>query len=176
MWTWIKDWFINKRPSAVDDVSTAYKPAERVIYRYWDGKETVAADPMVLFKGIMAAGADLFIDLKVAMSPSKDASKALDNSVRKVRGIFKVKPFEEGGLTEAETMALLDHFLAYVDGLKKNSRTYPTSSMATSVPSGPSADGGQPTPNSSDSGSTATAPPTVEPTTSPSGPASPSVA
>lgn len=176
MWTWLKKLFSGAAAEETRRLPDTYKPTERVIYNYWDGEKMIRADPMVLFKAIMAAGADLWIDIKVSMSEMKDAPKAFDNAVKKIRGIFNVKSLTDGGLTEAETLNLFDSFLVYVEELKKNSKTFPTLPTATSVPLGNSTGASPPTPNTSDSGSTDNVPLTVAPSMSPSEPASPSAA
>ena len=107
-------WFRRK------DTDSFWSPRQRQIYSYWDGQKKVRADPLVLWKRIAAVGPTLSIDIKVGTSNSKDAAKAQDAAVEKIRAIFQVKPLVEGGLTENEACDLLEHFLAYCDQLKKN--------------------------------------------------------
>lgn len=149
-----------------DDV---FNPTERKIYSYFDGEKTVKADPMALYKKIAGIGPELSIDIKVAQSRSKDNVKAHTQAMEKVRGIFNIKPFEEGGLTEAELQALLDHFLTYCEGVKKNSKMFTTSlpsSEASPTSTEPAVQIIQP---SSGSGSTANAAFTAEPGKLPTG-------
>lgn len=167
MWQWLLSWFRRSGPDL-------YRPRERLIYRYFDGRRTVAADPQVLYKRLMAVGPELSIDITVAQSPSQDAAKASDAAVAKIRGIFGLKPLEEGGLTEIEAGNLLDHFVAYCEAVKKNSRTPATSAPSSPAPSPPaSAAGGPATASSSGSGSTASGASTGPPEPSVSAPASP---
>ncbi len=69
------------------------------------------------------------------------------------RGIFDVKSFDQGGLGEVETLALLDHFIDYVESVKKNTRTLPIPSNPM-VESIPISEAVPPTPPISASGST----------------------
>ena len=138
-----------------------YRPKERLIYQYWDGSKMVCADPMVLYKRMMAVGPELSIHIKVSQSTSKDAGKAHEALVVKTREIFSVKTLDENGLTEVEAIELLDHFLTYCEHVKKNSSAFLTSSTS-SAPSESSGESPS-TGNSSASGSTAEGPSTAEP-------------
>ena len=144
-----------------------FRPQERFIYRYFDGTKTVAVDPLPVYKRIMAVGPELTVDAKVSRSASKEASKAHDGLISKIRVIFDLKPLSDGGLTEIEACTLLDHFLSYCDALKKNINPPPTSPPGTLPPTPPSPVGNPPTLNGSDSGSIAAEPSTDEPPKSP---------
>lgn len=143
-----------------EDEFNIYKPKERLIYSYWNGKELVKADPMTLYKKVMNVGPELAIHFKVAKSQSSGAKDAHDSLIKEVRNIFGVKSLEEEpeGLPQLETMELLNHFLAFINRIKKNSRTLPTTSKHSedSIPT--SEDENPPISNSSDSGSTEDAP------------------
>lgn len=151
-----------------------YHPKERMIYSYFNGQKVIQADPLQLERKLMDVGPELSIDMKVAKSISKDAATAHTKMVQQCRGIFNVKPIEEGGLTELETVLLLEHYLAYTDEVKKNWSPIATPVTGTSAPSGPSSEGNPPTPNSSVSGSTDEGNVTGNPPSSPTAPASPS--
>ena len=151
-----------------------YRPGERLIYSYFNGQKIVRADPLRLYKRVMEYGPELSINLKVAKSPMKDADKCHTDAVKRCREIFDVKPVEDGGLTELETIDLLDHFLLYTQALKKNTKNSPTdvespSLLASEQPT----DASQPTANLPDSGSTASASSTAPPEPSPTVPPSP---
>lgn len=122
MFRWIKNLFGSNGHEAYD----VYKPAKRLIYSYWNGINQVQSDPMNLYKRMMDKGVELSIDVKLANSQSKDNKKGHDSLVNNVREIFRIKSFEEGGLTELEALNLLDHFLGYCEWLKKNSSRSPT--------------------------------------------------
>lgn len=103
-----------------------YKPKERLIYGYFDGQDIVYCDPLELYQNLMSVAPTLDIDIKVANSPMKDANQAFQEACLKVRDIFKVKPYKEGGLTETECMDLLGHFLNFCHTVKKNASESPT--------------------------------------------------
>lgn len=165
--------FGSKMPRSKYDL---YCPRHRYIYGYFDGKDVVMADPMVLYKKVMARGPDIAVHMKVAASRSKDAAKAHESMLRNIREVFVIKPFDEGGLTESETVELLEHFMAYCEDVKKNSNQLSTSLGGTSPFTGTvssaspeeSSSGDPPTKNSSDSGSTENACSTESPPPSPS--------
>lgn len=180
-WNWIKS-FWPKRSDNLDRFGL-YHPREREIYEYFDGDKIVKADPMVLYKRVMAKGPEIAIDMSVARSPLKAAGKAHDDLIRKIRDIFNVKPLDVGGLTEQETMDLFDDFLIYVDAVKKNTTPPPTSQEGTLPPTSPSTapsgDGSSaldpPSPSSSDSGSASNGSSTDTPPPSPTEQPLPSV-
>lgn len=136
-----------------------YSPKERKIFSYFDGKRTVQADPLALYKRVMDKGPSLSIDIAVSQSQSKDAAKAQKELVENIRKIFNIEFLTneiecEGTLTDVEVLNLLDMFMDYTADVKKNSKTsliMPT----TTLPSSTSKDD-QATINTSDSGSTKT--------------------
>lgn len=151
-----------------------YHPKERLIYSYFDGQKVIHADPLQLERKLMNVGPELSIDIKVARSISHDAVTAHVNMIEQCRSIFNVKPIEEGGLTELETVLLLEHYLAYTDEVKKNLNRTATLATGTWAPSGPSLRESPPIPNSSASGSTGEGNTTVAPPLSPMEQVSPS--
>lgn len=151
-----------------------YHPGERKLYKYFNGKEMVTEDPMVLYKKIMDVGPELDVDWKLAMSISKDARLGHNKLVEKVRKVFAIPPLKEGGLTETETVDLLFHFMIYTGMIKKNSQTVATPATAPSPSTESSPAGESATTNTSDSGSTATDTETSKQELSPSELASPS--
>ena len=168
IWEWLSGLFARRGGS-----HDFYRPGQRLIYRYWDGEKVITADPMVLYRRVSDVGPELSVDIRVTNSISKGAGKAYTNVLKKVREIFSVKSLEEGGLSETETLELLDHFLGYCDGVKKNSRSTLTTATETSAPSAPSSAESPPTTNTSASGSTGGEPFTAGPALTPSEPASP---
>lgn len=181
MFSWLVSLF-GKKPK--DDFNV-YKEKERLIYTYWDGEKVNKADPMVLYRKLVAKGPELEADMLAAKTTSKFAVEGHMRMIATLRGVFAVKPFEEGGLTEQETLSLYDHFMDYCGVVKKNgspsSTSAPETSPATSPATPPSSEGSsapsQPTPNTSASGSTegesSTRPPTP-PTSGPQPPSGPS--
>lgn len=143
MLKWIKGWFTEKQEQPVQtpapvttditDVGNLYSLQERSIYGYFRGeKDTndepviVWTDPLAMWKKLMEHGPELSVRMKVAFSPSKGNVQAHTELVKQIRDAFGIKPFEEGGLTEAECVYLLDHFLTYIGTIKKNSSEPPT--------------------------------------------------
>ena len=169
MFSWLKNLFTG-RQGRYD----LYRPAERQIYKFWDGKKEVADDPMLLYKRMMDVGPELSINIKVANSPLKDAGEAHTKMLEQIRNIFRVAPLAAGGLTEYETVGLLDHFLLYCAELKKNLRSFATLPGSLAAASANSSAASPPTEKPSESGSTANAPSTAGPPPSPSEPESPS--
>lgn len=146
---WLKSLFGKAEPF------DTYTPTERLIFHYYDGKETVHADPYVLFKRMMKYAPELDVAMRVSVNPlvNKDQARdAHDEMIEKIRDIFSVKPFEQSGLTELETVELLNRFLAFCGSVKKNSKVMPTNSTPSEPPlAQPSS---PPTPLGSVSGST----------------------
>ncbi|RJQ24623.1 hypothetical protein C4577_07590 [Candidatus Parcubacteria bacterium] len=97
-----------------------YKPKDRLLFSYFNGEKTIKADPMVLHRKLMEVGTELSLDMQVASSPSKDRIKAQIAMVEKIQGIFSLKKYEDGGLTEVECGELLDNFMDWCNKLKKN--------------------------------------------------------
>lgn len=170
----IKKWFaalrnlLPKQP-----VYDVYHPRERMIYTYFDGKKEVKVDPLILYKKVLQNRAEISINSSVANSASKDNQKAQEDLLQNIRDIFNLKPLAEGGLTEIETLGVLDHFLIYTETIKKNSSLLQTSSTYTAASTPTSEGDAQPTSNSSDSGSIASAPATASPPMSPTASVSP---
>ncbi len=154
------------------DLPNIYKPRELLLYEYFDGSKMVKADPMVLWKRIMEVSTDLDIDIKVSKSVSKDAPEAHDKVIKKCRRIFNLKPLEDGGLPETETVELFDHFMLFCWSLQKKMNGFQISAEATLVTSNSSPAESPPTPKPSPSGSTETEKPIEEPKSSDSEPVS----
>lgn len=146
--SWLASWF---RRSDGDDL---YRPSQRLIYRYFDGKRTVKADPLILYKRLMEVSPELSIDAKVSLSDLKDAPKAHDALIAKVQKIFDLKPLCDGGLTQVEAINLLVHFIEYTGMLKKNSSPPATSATVQSLPTESSQEKNPLTDSGLDSGST----------------------
>jgi hypothetical protein len=177
---WVQSFFAPKKASPVHSFDL-YKPEERYIYSYFDGERIVRADPIELYRRIMSKWPELRTDIAVSQSPSKDAGQCHTRMIETIRELFRVKPLDpvqRTGLTEVETIELLNHFFTFNGEVKKNSSEPPTSPTATSPPMQPptaepssaSVSVGSPTTKSSDSGSTESDPSTAEPTKSPSVP------
>lgn len=156
LFSWLKSFFVRER-------SDLFHPKKRLIYTYWNGEKRVHSDPMVLYKRMSQKGGELSVDIKLSLSASKDADKGAELMLEKIRWIFEVKSYKEGGLTDGESVSLLEHFLGFCDGLKKNSRNSLTSPTETSFGSKSSTEETPPTQNGLDSGSTEKEPSTEDP-------------
>lgn len=160
MLAWLRSLFIGKGSYDL------YKPTERRIYNFFNGKGTVRADPVHLWKRMMEKGPEIDINRRVATSKSKDAVKAHGELINNIHWLFSTEPLSAGGLTDEEAVQLLDHFLNYCEESKKNSKLSATSSPNWEDSEASSA-GDQPTTNSSASGPTDNGSPTVPPPLSP---------
>jgi hypothetical protein len=149
----------------MDNVYRPKEDRERFLYRYWNGEKEVAADPLVLFKQYAEIQGDLAGSIVVARSAMKDSRQEHDKAVLLVRKLFSILPFDPAtgkGLTETESLDVMDHFLDFLDNVKKNSSPTPTSATETSETTPSTLDASQPTSNTSDSGSTGNEKPTEE--------------
>jgi hypothetical protein len=106
------------------------KNRERDIFRFWDGRENRRIDPLKAFRELRAHktfNADEHLEaLKTA-----DDEEAIAATVEAAHDVFGIKPLSEGGLTEAECIALVDVFYGYLEAVKKNSKTPPISLEST---------------------------------------------
>jgi hypothetical protein len=148
MFSWLASWF---RKPADEEQYDLFRPKQRLIYRYFDGSKEVMVDPMILYKKVMEHGPVLSIDMKLSVSQHSDNRLGHTNLVKRIREIFAVKPLEEGGLSELETVQLLDHFLGFTERIKKNSS--PSQTYSLNPEQSPPLNG-HPMSVSSDSGST----------------------
>lgn len=102
-----------------------YSAKRRKIYTYWNGKAYVQADPMELAKKLFQVGQALSIDMKIAAFPNYPAApSAHDSMVATIRELFDLVPLPEGGLSESESVDLLNHFLIYLGMMKKTYEAY----------------------------------------------------
>lgn len=181
MFDWLKRLF--RREHDVDSYDL-YKPKKRNIFKFFNGKEIVQGDPMVIYKRIMEVGPELHISLRVADSPSKDAVQAHTDAVVSIRKIFgldapkdPLRAADEGCLEEPEVIDLLDRFLLYKETVKKNSPNSVIPAREISPASAPSSAANPVSSSSSGSGSTEGEPstkPPIPPTTAPVPPTAPS--
>lgn len=130
-----------------------FRPKERLIYRYWDGRKERLGDPLALVRRLTTyEGLALEVDAKLASGSTPEAPAALGRIVDATRAVFGVQPLEQGGMTEGECLALLYHFMEFVGEVQRDAGPLLKLPGATAGP----AAGGSPTASSRDSGSTAT--------------------
>lgn len=168
-----------RRLRNTEDRFDMYKPKERLIFHYFNGSEIVDADPMVLYKRVMAEYKDIHIEGMVARSLSKDAPKMHTKLASRIRTLFDIKPLQgvscKGTLTDTEVINLLDAFYIYCGSVSKKSNPMSTTPEATSDHIESTSGAGSPTENTSASGSVAEEPSTEKQSQSTSVPGSPSV-
>ncbi len=105
--------------------------SKRQIFHYHDGQRKRAADPIVVIRAMCSHPT---LDLETHLQQFNSDDDKLRNEaggvlVKATREIFDVKGFTDShrsGLTERETLDVLDSFIAYIDTLKKNGSGQPT--------------------------------------------------
>jgi len=106
-------------------------PKVQRIFKYFDGTRERSADPVTVIRK-MAAHPKFDVDRHLADmvcgEPGLEA-EASEISVQATREIFGIPAWTEDtpeGLTEMETLGVLNDFVLYVDNLKKNGSGQPT--------------------------------------------------
>jgi hypothetical protein len=144
-----------------------YRPAERRIFRYWNGERWVDGDPMVIHRRIMDVVGDFTAYCIAASSPMKDAESATCRACEMIRVFFDLKPLigndAAGTLTNEDCVDLFVTYRAWQARLKKNLRNTPIPARAISASTASSPAAAPVTPSSSASGSTAAASATAKP-------------
>lgn len=161
------DWFFSlfKKPTpkiqSPEESADCFMPKSRLVYKYFTGQGILTVDPLWMYKRIVARSEDLSKQINIKESEKstpKETQEASTRVVQILREIFNVEPLSENGtrgLSEAETEALLDHFLEFTEGIiKKN----PPGGGATTIPINP-----KPTPDPSPPVATAVEPPKIAP-------------
>lgn len=107
-----------------------FQQRRRLIFKYWDGRRTRYADPIVLLRNLEDHPEfNIDVDPTLALSSVGDR-EAGERTVSAVRAAFGIFPFVDvhsfDGLTELECVALYVEFMEYLDALKKNGSRPPT--------------------------------------------------
>lgn len=112
LWHWLLAWL---RPADRERYDLYY-PQKRLIFHYFNGTATVPADPMTLYRKLVEQGVDMAKNLHAfhAATNERAALTAHDELVKQVNAAFNLKPFEEGGVTSIETLAIWDQFLKFI--------------------------------------------------------------
>lgn len=156
MINWLKRLFSrSEAPKGVEPAPAdyAFTAEERSIYYFFDGTRVVRADPIELWRKYSKVAGSLHTAQAVAASPSKDAEEQYDKMVGYIHEIFGTKRLaQEGGIEDVLAVRLLDHFLSYLDVLKKNMKRSATSPTTTSPATPPSSAEGRATSPSSATG------------------------
>lgn len=104
MFNWLRRWQRNRR---------------REIFRYWDGRKNRVADPIRVWREIIA-DPEFEIERDAGLMEVNDR-EAWVRCVNATRRILGIPEFEQGGLTEDETVQQFQAFCVFVATLKKNS-------------------------------------------------------
>jgi hypothetical protein len=104
----------------------------RDIFEYHDGEKIRYGDPFAIWRGLTQ---DPVINLE-RISPDVDAGKEPETSqfLDLIRRVFGVTKFDEAtgtGLTDWQTLALVNHLRSYTKVVKKNSNSGRTSPEST---------------------------------------------
>jgi hypothetical protein len=119
-------------------------PADRGLFRYWDGSKRRAIDPVAAYRQLFNdPDCDLLSDVATAHNPlNEDGSRfyspqdviAAEDRLRALtRKIFGVAMWTESqsGLTLDETDELLNGFVGFCEDLKKKRKPLPIASVPT---------------------------------------------
>lgn len=101
----------------------------RAIFHYWDGSGERRADPLVLWQALQ--NDPEFVFEKHLPGADRGEVESLLVCQNAVQRAFSVPTFESGGLTQLESLELLQSYLEYLDALKKNGVTLPISPQPT---------------------------------------------
>lgn len=113
---------------------------QRYVYRFWDGSRTRVADPLAMYRDLLAHEEFRIDDLKLLSVPALMPEKCR-TLAKAYRDVFKVGMVEDGGLTDVECVHNLQDFLGVAYIQKKSGETQPTSPTSTdTTPSQDSAD------------------------------------
>jgi hypothetical protein len=126
-----------------------YRPTERDIFRYYDGRRERRGDPLAIQRAlVLDPEFELAIDPGIATVPTPEGIRAAGRTVAAVRRAFGIPAFEEYGLTDAGCLVLFAEFGEFVKGLREAAG--PLASSPGPTPASGSAD--SPTANSAASG------------------------
>lgn len=117
MLNWLRRWQANRR---------------RAIFRYFDGQRQRGIDPLAATRAFHQHPT-FNLERHLPGLDEGDA-ESIELTVKAMRDIFGIKPWEQGGLTEAETLNVLRDFDVYLDLVKKNGSPLPTLPNATDLP------------------------------------------
>ncbi len=141
---------------------------QRYVYRFWDGSRTRVADPLASWRDLIAHEDYRMDDLRLLSIPSLMPDKA-KTLAKAYRDVFKVKPVEDGGLTDVECVHNLQDFLGVAYIQKKSTDTIQTSPTSTDTPLSQNSADQTSTGDGLDSTSTAIDSQSTEPSQSPQG-------
>lgn len=93
---------------------------DRPVYRWFDGRDMVSADPVILHQRYSRVAVALRTDL-MNMNAGPDTGVVAESHATKAdattRDVFSLRTPEEGGPSRKECLDLLQHFLRYCEEL-----------------------------------------------------------
>ncbi len=105
----------------------------RNVFRFWDGRRYRSIDPFVAAR-VLFSHPKFDWDETIVLLTMPRVKPQLETAgviVSAVREAFGVASFDEGGLTELESIELLYDFRDYIGDVKKNGSLFPTSQPPT---------------------------------------------
>jgi hypothetical protein len=129
-----------------------FSESDRRIFEYFDGKRTIKADPMAIERRFFAAIPpgdnvdNVFRDAFIKLTDLNEESRAITQSqiiepaweklIVAGRAAFRVAELDEDGvgLTESETIDLIENYFSWRDGLKKKDEPTPNGSEPSDGP------------------------------------------
>lgn len=112
MLNWLKSLF-SKKGTNTKGAYDVYYPTDRLVYSYWNGSELIKVDPLTLYKRFIKRGPEIDKLRSKALEQTEEGVKAHSDLLVILRELFNLKPMEEGGLSEIETLEAFDHFFTY---------------------------------------------------------------
>lgn len=101
----------------------------RLIFHFRDGKTVRGADPIAVWRAILA-DPDFDVEKDSTLIELNDEA-AWRRCINAVRNAFSIPDFSAGGLSENELFELFQAFCLYVNAVKKNFSHWPISSGVT---------------------------------------------
>lgn len=97
----------------------------RLIYRYWNGRRYVWADPLDLWLRLAAADLDWEAAFQEAEQGNRDKIHEIANTLLTIFNAVPFDPATGRGLTLWEVIDLMDGFVGWLDDLKKKHKDGP---------------------------------------------------
>lgn len=115
--------------------SFGYRPGQREIFEYWDGKRFRKGDPLAIHRAMLTdPDFDMNIDPGLAGVPHVKGLIATGRVAAAVRKAFAIAPLDAGGLTDGECLTLFCTFGAYIHQLTESSRPLASGPAPTEPP------------------------------------------
>lgn len=116
---------------SADNGAAIYAPAERGIFRFWDGTKERAIDPLAAYRKLLSyPGLDIQADAARAELGESDSIAILLQASREALGVEPFRQLPDGsfvGMLDEEVEAAIGRLHAYMGELKKSTSRTPTS-------------------------------------------------